>query len=58
MKLRELITQLEKLSDKGKNDNLDIGIVDKYYMCSSVKNIYIDTFYPFENNNRFIRINI
>lgn len=58
MKLRETINYLEKLSDGGKNDNLYVGIVDRHDMCSSIKNIYISKFYPFEEEDRYIRINI
>lgn len=58
MRLRDTINLLEKLSDEGKNDNLDIGIVDKYDVYSSIKNIYISKFYPFDDNDRYIRVNI
>lgn len=58
MKLRELINQLEKLSDEGKNDNLDVLMVDRHDMCSSIKKIYISKFYPFEEKDRYIRVNI
>lgn len=58
MKLGEALTLLQKLSDGGKNDNLDIGVVDREDMYTSIKTICIDKFYPFEEKDRFVKIRI
>ena len=47
--LREFINELEKLSDGGKNDNLEVGVLSYYdeEFCP-LENVCVDEYYPKE----------
>ena len=48
MRLRELINELEKLSENGKNDNIKVALLDYNDIAQAIGWIGIDTVYPTE----------
>ena len=67
MTLRELINNLEELSQNGKNDNLDVEVWDSYgehnmlgsnHLCDPIKDVYLDSYISSNDEYDYVLIHV